>query len=136
MQRVGNPDLVARCFDGAQRLQDGQGLLVLDGGQRPDGARPDVGIGVELDLGRGGSDALGACELLFCENGGYVLEVATGDLVRVAEVLDGRGAWHAVVGRTTDETGLIVRGDGIGEIALSEDEMNDAWLNGATEVML
>ncbi|MFH1502620.1 MAG: phosphoribosylformylglycinamidine synthase subunit PurL [Candidatus Eisenbacteria bacterium] len=116
------------------------------------GSSPDVAVGAEIELdavageGRGGGvsgargrfvgDALAACELLFCENGGYLLEIAPEDLERVEGVLEERGAWHAVIGRTTAERGLVAHAGSAGDVRLSENEMSAAWLNGATEVML
>jgi hypothetical protein len=121
------------------------------------GSSPDVEVGAKIDLGavvpegtggvpvsgrasgavgRVAIDALAACELLFCENGGYLLEVGPADVERVVAVLAKRGAWHAEIGRTTAESGLVVHADGAGDIVMSEEEMSSAWLNGATEVML
>ena len=109
----------------------GLGAVVSEGSR---GA--GVGGRVSGDGGRVAVDALAACELLFCENGGYLLEVGPADVERAIAVLAGRGAWHAEIGRTTATAGLVVRAEGIGDIVVSEGEMSAAWLNGATEVML
>jgi phosphoribosylformylglycinamidine synthase len=143
--------LVRACHD----ISDGGMVVAL--AEMLLGSSPDVEIGVDISLGavlpegegraavgedasadgrRVAVDALAACELLFCENGGYLLEVDPADMERAIAVLAGRGAWHAEIGRTTAASGLVVRTDGIGDVVVSEDEMSAAWLNGATEVML
>jgi len=148
--------LVRSCHD----ISDGGMVVAL--AEMLFGSSSDIEIGAEIDLGavvpegtagapagggvsgaggrgtggRGAGDALAVCELLFCENGGYLLEVDPADVERAAGVLAKRGAWHAEIGRTTATSGLVVREDGVGDIVLSEDAMSAAWLNGATEVML
>jgi phosphoribosylformylglycinamidine synthase len=143
--------LVRSCHD----ISDGGMVVAL--AEMLFGSSPDVEVGAEIDLGavvpegtggapagrgvsgaggRAAGDALAVCELLFCENGGYLLEVDPADVARAFAVLTKRGAWHAEIGRTTATSGLVVREDGVGDIVLSEDAMSAAWLNGATEVML
>jgi phosphoribosylformylglycinamidine synthase len=143
--------LVRSCHD----ISDGGMVVAL--AEMLFGSSPDVEVGAEIDLGavvpegtggapaghgasgaggRAAGDALAVCELLFCENGGYLLEVDPADVARAFGVLTKRGAWHAEIGRTTATSGLVVREDGVGDIVLSEDAMSAAWLNGATEVML
>ncbi|MFH1866054.1 MAG: AIR synthase-related protein, partial [Candidatus Eisenbacteria bacterium] len=102
------------------------------------GSSPDSTIGAEIDLDRtwAAGDALAVCELLFCENGGYLLEVGPDDVDLAMDVLDDRGTWYAEIGRTTAERGLVVLAGSVGDVRLSEDAMSAAWLNGATEVML
>ena len=141
--------LVRACHD----ISDGGMVVAL--AEMLLGSSPDIEIGADVSLGavlpEGGAgvsgyasgeggrvavDALAACELLFCENGGYVLEVGLADVERAIAVLAGRGAWHAEIGRTIATSGLVVRADGVGDVVVSEDDMSAAWLNGATEVML
>lgn len=105
------------------------------------GSSADVAVGAEIDMDAGWAEcergeALAVYELLFCENGGYLLEVGPDDVDEVVDALDERGAWYAEIGRTTAERGLVVRGGGAGDVRLSEDRLSTAWLNGATEVML
>jgi phosphoribosylformylglycinamidine synthase II len=100
-------------------------------------------------------DALDACRVLFCENGGYVLEVRPGDEAAVRNILEKRGAWHALVGKTTGEPQLRIAGvrgasadaestsggadeesASCADVVVSYESMEAAWKGGATEVML
>jgi phosphoribosylformylglycinamidine synthase len=98
---------------------------------------PDEALGIEVDVGpiEGAPDVDRACRWLFCENGGYVFEIASEHTDEVALVLNERGAWHARIGRTTDERALVIRAPGI-SIRLSEEAMSDAWSRGAADLML
>ncbi|MCK4409178.1 MAG: phosphoribosylformylglycinamidine synthase, partial [Candidatus Eisenbacteria sp.] len=141
--------LVRACHD----ISDGGMVVAL--AEMLLGSAPDIEVGADISLGAvvaertgrasvGGGvsdsggrvvDALAACELLFCENGGYLLEIGPADTERAIAVLAKRGAWHAEIGRTTAASGLLVRGYGVGDVVMSEGAMSAAWLNGATEVM-
>jgi phosphoribosylformylglycinamidine synthase len=79
-------------------------------------------------------DARRAAEALFCENGGYLLEVAPEHVHEAAACLKRRGAWFREIGLTTVEPGLSFRG-GL-RLEFTRDELADAWTNGATELML
>jgi len=124
--------LVRACHD----ISDGGAIVAL--AEMLLGASADTEIGAEVELGavaRVGGDVLAACEALFCENGGYLLEVAAADVASALEVLVTRGAWHAEVGRTRGGGGLVVHWDG-DDIEVTDEAMRDAWTNGATKVML
>ena len=100
----------------------------------------DLAVGVEItvdtcaDCAPEPMDATRAAEALFCENGGYVLEVAPERVHEVAAYLKKRGAWFREIGMTTVTPGLSLRG-GV-RLELSMDEIRDAWTNGASELML
>jgi phosphoribosylformylglycinamidine synthase len=79
-------------------------------------------------------DTTRAAETLFCENGGYVLEVAPENVHEVAAALTARGAWFQEIGLTTVEPGLSIRG-GV-RVKVAEDELREAWTKGASELML
>ena len=111
-------------------------------------AAPDRRVGARIDLGaarpgiRAGEPVKGplgapeAASILFCESGGYVLEVDPGSEEAARHVLERRGVWFARLGETAAETSLIVAGAGQRDIVVSLSDLESAWTHGATEVML
>ena len=79
-------------------------------------------------------DSLSAAKAIFCENGGYVLEVAPEHVAEVGAVLEKRGAWFVEAGMTTAVPGMVIRG-GV-RVEVSEEDMKKAWEEGAAELML
>lgn len=100
-------------------------------------AAPDAVVGAAIDLGWGGPEAPAAlaARRLFCENGGYVIEVAPDRADAARRVLVARGAWHARIGATTGGRGLVLGGVEGGDVEFPRDELSNAWTRGATEVM-
>ncbi len=100
-------------------------------------AAPDAAPGARLvhQARDGEVDTATACRFLFCENGGYVLEVRPGDEGAVRAVLEKRGVWHARVGETTSEGSLGIEGLGHGRVSVGRAELSSAWLSGAARSM-
>jgi len=109
-------------------------------------AAPGAALGARMDLraasgaGEGtGGEALSAPEAarrLFCERGGYVLEIEPRSEDAARGVLERRGAWCARVGVVTADASLVITGAGPRDIALPMAALARAWSRGATEVML
>ncbi len=107
---------------------------------------PDVEIGARVDLAAmasagaaGGEGTVGvqeACRLLFCESGGYVLEIAASDEAAALAVFEERSVWFRRVGETTGELGIVLASAEGGDVEVPFDAMARAWSGGATEVML
>ena len=76
-----------------------------------------------------------ACRVLFCENGGYVVEVSPDDAGVAEDILERRGAWYARIGTTTRSDSLVIRTPD-GEIDLTRDDMQSCWSAGARDLML
>ncbi len=100
-------------------------------------ASPDEAPGIRLaHRARDGEvDAAMACRFLFCENGGFVLEVASGDEDDVTAVLERRAVWHARVGETTEEKALVIDGLECGRVSVGRAELASAWSSGAKRYM-
>jgi phosphoribosylformylglycinamidine synthase len=104
------------------------------------GAPEDLEVGADIkvdsciDCLPGEMDWLKVVQALFCENGGYVLEVAPEHVHEVSATLRKRGAFFREIGLTTALPGLMVRGAGGADI--SQDELREAWTKGASELML
>jgi phosphoribosylformylglycinamidine synthase II len=100
----------------------------------------DVVLGAEVmvkvcaDCAPDPMDTVTAAEALFCESGGYVLEVAPEKVHEVAALLKKRGAWFREIGLTTIQPGLSLR-SGV-RLEVTEEELRDAWENGASGLML
>jgi len=126
--------LVLSCHD----ISDGG--LVTAVSEMLLGSAEDLAVGAEFraDTCAGCApepvDSLAAARAIFCENGGYVLEVAPEHVGEVGAVLKKRDAWFVELGLTTAVPGLVIRG-GV-RVEISEDDMRDAWDNGAAELML
>jgi phosphoribosylformylglycinamidine synthase len=102
-------------------------------------AAPDDGPGVTLDAAAsaGVQGPLGgdeAARTLFSEAGGYVCEVAADDAQNALAALRTRNAWAAVVGETTPERTLTVRGLDT-EVTAPLDAMRERWEGRLREVM-
>ena len=76
-----------------------------------------------------------AARLLFCENGGYVLEVRPKHEEAVRTLLTARGVWFRRVGETTRVRTLAIGGIEGGAVEIEAAELERAWTRGATEVM-
>ena len=76
-----------------------------------------------------------AARFLFCENGGYVIEVAPGNEAAARELLERRGAWFARVGETTEERTFVLEGISGSSIEIERAELERVWSAGATEAM-
>ncbi|MBD3367740.1 MAG: phosphoribosylformylglycinamidine synthase subunit PurL [Candidatus Eisenbacteria bacterium] len=125
--------LLASCHD----ISDG-GLAVAVA-EMMLAAAPDAGAGVELDVGAaaGATEPLAneaAARALFCESGGYVLELPGDVSDEALERLRARGAWAVRVGRTIEEP--ILRLLGLEEETVVERElMRGRFLKRLSEVM-
>jgi len=126
--------LVLSCHD----ISDGG--LVTAVAEMLLGAPEDLVVGADIkvdscvDCLPGEMDWLKVVQALFSENGGYVLEIAPEHVHEVTAKLKERGAWFSEIGMTTALPGLMVRGAGGAD--LSEDDLRDAWENGASRLML
>ena len=97
----------------------------------------DRRLGVAVDLAEQDlPDAAAACRFLFCENGGFLAEVAPEREAEARGVLEARGAWFAWIGETTDAASLVVRGlPGGAEVRVDARRLEKAWRTGMTEVI-
>jgi phosphoribosylformylglycinamidine synthase II len=86
-------------------------------------AKGSVGAEVSLDFGGG----LSTAELLFGENGGFVMEVPAGGEDEVKGVADELGAHARVVGRTTEEHRLVVKRNAAPVIDLDGGALCGVW---------
>ena len=105
---------------------------------------PDAAPGVRMvhDERHGVVGPGKAARFLFCENGGFVLEVRPENEGAVREILERRGAWHARLGETTGGASLRIEGIRASSadaawprIEIAREELERAWRGGATEVM-
>ena len=100
-------------------------------------AAPDATGGAAIEVGWE-SQAVAVCEaarLLFCENGGYVLEVRPEHEEAVRALLRARWVWFRRVGETTRVRTLAIGGIEGGAVEIDVSELARAWTRGATEVM-
>jgi len=102
-------------------------------------AAPDAAPGVRLDAAAvaGTTGTLAgdeAARALFTESGGYVLEVPAERAGDALEFLREKGAWAALVGQTTDERTLVVRGLAA-ELRVTLEELREAYTGRLPEVM-
>jgi len=101
-------------------------------------AAPDAAVGLRIDLAGIGGGVVAAdvaARLLFCENGGFVIEVAEANAGRVRRVLDESGVWFRGLGRTTGERVLEIVGIDGARVALDLEEASRAWNHGAQRFM-
>jgi selenophosphate synthetase-related protein len=123
------------------------------------------GVRLMHEKQHGEVDQARAARVLLCENGGYVLEVRPESETSVRGILEKRGVWHARIGETTAEPALAIEGirespassggardassggardasSGGAEAArfvtieIPRSELERAWREGATEVMI
>jgi phosphoribosylformylglycinamidine synthase II len=76
-----------------------------------------------------------AARILFCENGGYVLEVRSDREEAARKILEARGVWFRKIGKTVSERALVIEGVDGGTTEIDVSELARAWTRGATEVM-
>ena len=82
-----------------------------------------VGARVSLDFG----EDLSTTELLFSENGGFVMEVISDRVEDVLELARESGARARAIGRTTEEHALVIECGGAPEVNLEGRTLRDAW---------
>ncbi len=127
--------LASACHD----VSDG-GLVVAVAEMILHGA-PDRRLGARVDLAKiapadGTVDVPAACGILFCETGGYVLEVPQESEASVLAVLEQRGVWFRRIGETTANGALAIGGVGDADVEIPTDALAHAWGSGATNAML
>jgi phosphoribosylformylglycinamidine synthase II len=101
-------------------------MLLLAAPGRPIGARIELPTTGRADAAR----------FLFCEAGGYVLEIAPASERAARGVLDRRGARFARIGETTATGSLAMAGADAVMVVVPVAELALAWTRGATEVLL
>ena len=100
-------------------------------------AAPDATTGAAMDLAWEGRAVplAEAARTLFCENGGYILEVDPVNVEAVRTALEARGAWFRRLGVTTAGPSLVIGGAEGGDTEILVSDLERAWTHGATEVM-
>jgi phosphoribosylformylglycinamidine synthase len=101
-------------------------MLLLAAPDRPAGARVTLPTTGRADAAR----------FLFCETGGYVVEVAPARERAARAVLTRRGVRFARIGETTSSGSLAMAGVGGTDVVVSLADLERAWTRGATEVLL
>jgi len=117
--------LLLSCHD----ISDG-GILVslaemILGGE----ADGKIGISVNLDVD------LAASKALFSESSGFVFEVLDSNVDDVKEIMEKYGIELFDLGKTTDESKLIINKDNKKIIDLTIEDMKEAWTNGCVEAL-
>ncbi|MBD3348697.1 MAG: phosphoribosylformylglycinamidine synthase, partial [Candidatus Eisenbacteria bacterium] len=98
-----------------------------------DALQPEAGQnGAARERAAGPDERARTARLLFCENGGYVLEVRPENEDRVREIAERRGAWCAKIGETTEAPSLVLAGL---SLTTSRESLERAWTGGARGVM-
>lgn len=123
--------LVEACHDISE------GGLIVAVAEMMLGSAPDETPGVRLTH-QASDGAVGtgqACRFLFCENGGYVLEVRPENEDAVLAVLERRAVWSARIGETTEADGLAIEGLECGPVSVGWAELASAWRSGASRKM-
>jgi phosphoribosylformylglycinamidine synthase len=101
-------------------------------------AAPDSTLGLRLDLGAiagGPLDAAQAARIIFCENGGYVIEVDPGAAAKVRGLLEGRGVWFRRVGEVAAAAVIEIEGIEGQRVSLDLASVRRAWSAGAARFM-
>jgi phosphoribosylformylglycinamidine (FGAM) synthase-like enzyme len=101
-------------------------------------ASRDSDLGLEVDLGAVGGaevDAAQAARLLFCENGGYVLEISPAGEAGAAAVFARRNVRAFRLGTTARGGRMVIRGCGSAPLSFAVRDLREAWERGATEAM-
>jgi len=102
-------------------------------------AAADAALGVRIDLraiaAGGPSGAPDAARLLFCENGGFVIEVEAANAAAVERALGERGVWFRKVGATVGERVLEIMGIEGQRVRLQLEEIERSWADGAARFM-
>jgi phosphoribosylformylglycinamidine synthase len=97
------------------------------------GSRGTVGFGAKVHL-----DALGSKlrddEILFCESGGYVLEVDPANAEAVVSLFRSAGGQAWLIGSTTPEPALVVDSKGDEILNVEAATLADAWRGAVTHV--
>lgn len=97
------------------------------------GARGELSVGAEVGL-----EVLDSClrldEILFCECGGYVLEVEPEKAPAAVEIFRSSGAPAWIIGQTTADAALRISAGGVEAVAIDVEQLAGAWKSALRDV--